>query len=110
LISFSQCQLYDGDLAGAYVGWVAAKKPQKYVPVTPGSRKPYGVRECDQGWIYNLTFRTLSTEVIIVIQNKKQFPSMPATKNKICMVLMIFWRLRIDWTRTQDFKMAIMFV
>jgi len=66
-MSFSQCQRYDGDLAGAYVGWVAAKRPQNYVPVTPGSRKPYGVRECDQGWIYNLTFCTLTTEVIIVI-------------------------------------------
>lgn len=62
VVSFSQCQQYDGDLAGAYVGWVAAKKPPNYVPVTPGNKK-YPVRECDKGWIYNHTFHTLTSEV-----------------------------------------------
>jgi hypothetical protein len=50
---------------GAYVGWVAAKKPPNHIPVTPGNSKKYPVRGCDHGWIYNHTFHTLTTEVII---------------------------------------------
>jgi hypothetical protein len=63
-VSFSQCQSYDGDLVGAYVGWITAKKPPNYIPVTPGNSKKYPVRGCDHGWIYNHTFHTLTTEVI----------------------------------------------
>ncbi|XP_021926516.1 solute carrier family 22 member 1-like isoform X2 [Zootermopsis nevadensis] len=61
LLSFSQCQRYDGDLVGAYVSWVAAKKPASYIPVTPENEK-YPVRGCDQGWIFNHTFHTLTSE------------------------------------------------
>ncbi|KAJ4429790.1 hypothetical protein ANN_21994, partial [Periplaneta americana] len=60
--SYSQCQRFGGDLVGAYIGWVAAKRPHSHTPVTPGSGRPYPVRGCDQGWAYNHTFHTLTTE------------------------------------------------
>ncbi|XP_067009696.2 solute carrier family 22 member 1 [Anabrus simplex] len=72
---FSQCQKYGGDLVGAYVVWVSARRPE---------HRDTGVAiYCNQGWTYNYT---------------NIFPTIPSQMNWVCgakwkpyVVHCVFW-------------------